>query len=70
MIQSAEVQAKIASIRQKMLDNSITKEELIHAVALMRGDRRKAAESSTTAKRAKAKKEIPNANDLLSELLP
>ena len=63
-----DLQSQVALWRAKIADGSITKEEMKEAVIHLRQGRLAAAQASTTAKRAKAKAEIPNADDLLSEL--
>jgi len=68
VIQSNEVQSRIAILRRKVEDNTATIEDLKEAVALMREGRVSAAASSTTAKRKQAIKEIPHADDMLGEL--
>jgi len=68
VIQSNEVQSRIAILRRKVEDNTATIEDLKEAVALMREGRVAAAASSTTAKRKQAIKEIPHADDMLGEL--
>lgn len=65
---SPEVQARLAQLRAKLADGSITEEEMIEGVRLLRGDRKAAAQSSETAKRRKAVAAIPSADDLLAEL--
>lgn len=63
-----ELQSRIALWRAKALDGTITIEELREAVAAMRQDRKSAAVASDKSRRAKAKAEIPSADDMLSEL--
>lgn len=69
---SLETQARIAVWRQKCLEGTITLEEMREAVAIMRGDRRNAAQANASgtsgARRAKAKAVIPSADDMLDEL--
>lgn len=62
------LQSKIALWRAKALDGTITIEELREAVAAMRQDRKSAAVASDKSRRAKAKAEIPSADDMLGEL--
>jgi len=68
MIPNSAVQTKIAQIRLKISDGTVTETELKEAVALMREGRVASAISSETAKRKTAIKEIPKAQDLLDEL--
>jgi len=68
MIPNSAVQTKIAQIRLKIADGTVTEDELKEAVALMREGRVASAISSETAKRRVAIKEIPKADDLLKEL--
>lgn len=65
---SPEVSSKLATWRQKALDNTLTQEEMREAIKLMRGDRVGASIASAKSRTAKAKAEIPSADDLLSEL--
>jgi len=69
MILSPELASKIAIWKAKALNNTLTKEEMREAVALMRGDRKGAAAMSETAKKKKAKADIPDGDDLLRDLL-
>ena len=63
-----DLTSKIALWRSKAADGTITLEEMKDAILALRQDRRAAAVSSATAKRAAAKATIPNAEDLLKEL--
>lgn len=65
---SVDLQSKIALWRAKALDGTITIEELREAVAAMRQDRKSAAVASDKSRRARAKAEIPSADDMLGEL--
>ena len=65
---SPELTSKIALWRAKVIDNTITTEEMIEAVKALRGERLSAAQATSSARRTKAVKAIPNAADLLSEL--
>ena len=67
-MQSPEVQHRIAILRQKATDNSLTMDEMKEAIQLIRGDRRNAQAASDGARRKKATAAIPNADDLLSEM--
>lgn len=68
MIQSPELQSRIALWRMKIAEGTITKEEMQQAVAALREGRLSAAASASSTRRAKAKAEIPSAADLLGEL--
>lgn len=65
---SPEMTAKIAAWRQKAAEGALTLEDMKEIIPALRGDRRSAAESSEHAKRARAKKEIKSADELLNEL--
>ena len=68
---SPEVQSRLAIFRQKAVEGSLTQEDMIEAVKIMRGDRYAALRSaaSSTSRRAKAKAEIKHADEMLSEFL-
>ena len=69
MLQSPEVQARIAQLRARANDNTITDEEYREAIQLLRADRVSAVYSGEKkASRAKTKAAIPDALDMLSEL--
>lgn len=63
-----ETLMRIQLLRAKIADGSITMEEMVEGVKLMRGERRSAVGTTAVAKAAKAKAMIPNADDLLNEL--
>jgi hypothetical protein len=65
---STETLSRIAQLRAKILDNTITLEEMKEGVILLRQDRKSAASSSDSTRRAKAKAAIPSADDMLDEL--
>lgn len=65
---SPETLAEIAQLRAKCADGTATKEDMVRAVKLLRGDRRAAASASESSRRSKAKAVIPNADDMLNEL--
>lgn len=65
---SAELQAKIDIWRAKAVDGTLSLEEMVVGMRALRGERVSAASQSTTARRAKAVKVIPKADDLLNEL--
>jgi hypothetical protein len=68
---SPEAQARLATLRQKARDNTLTKEECAEAIAMMRQERVAASATSAASKARKstaaAKKNV-NSDDLLSEL--
>lgn len=55
--------------RQKVIENTITDEELKQAVEALRGDRRKAAEAGTARRAAKEKAPQRSIADLLGTLM-
>ena len=68
---SPEVTAEIVTLRQKVMDGSATKEDMIRAVVLMRGDRARAADSSAASRSRRAGKpaaQIKSADEMLDEL--
>ncbi|MGI0133700.1 MAG: hypothetical protein ACREBW_01920 [Candidatus Micrarchaeaceae archaeon] len=66
MIQSPEVQSKIAVWRRKALDGTITLDEMKQAILIMREARNSAAQQ-TRAKPASNRRSTKSADDLLSE---
>ena len=68
MIPSPELQAKIAIWRAKAVDNTLTPEDMAEYIKSLRGERMSAAATTDKARRAKATKIIPTAEDLLGEL--
>lgn len=74
MAQSYELQQRIAEWRLLVADKStpddVLRRVMREAVIALREGRVSAAYSSEASKRKKAVKEIPNADDLLSELMP
>lgn len=69
MIQSPEVQARLAYLSQKALAGDIlSEEELKEGILLMRGDRESAIRTSDSSRRKKAIAAIPSSDDLLAEL--
>jgi hypothetical protein len=66
--QSSEVQQRLAILKQKAIDNTMTQDDMREAIALMRQDRKSAHAASDTARRAKAKTAVPDAKSLLAEL--
>lgn len=60
-----QTQQQIAEWRRKVMDNTITKEEMQKAIIVLRQGRLLAA---TQAKAGKAKKAVRSADELLSEL--
>ncbi|MGH9438466.1 MAG: hypothetical protein ACRD22_11370 [Terriglobia bacterium] len=66
MIQSPEVQSKIAVWRRKALDGTITLDEMKQAILIMREARNSAAQQ-TRAKPTSNRRSAKSADDLLSE---
>ena len=63
-----EQQAKIAVWRQKAMEGTLSLEEQKEAVVMLRAGRRSAAAASEQARRSRARKEIPSAEEMLNEL--
>jgi hypothetical protein len=63
-----EVQQKIAEWRRKVLDNTISREEMQQAIILLRQGRVAAAEAQKKSRSATPKKPTKSADELLSEL--
>lgn len=59
-----ELQQKIAVWRQKAITGDLSLDECKEVVRLIRAGRMEAAKASASAKRATAKKAIPNAEEL------
>lgn len=70
MLQSPEVQARIAELRVRADAGVITDDEYREVIALLRAGRQSAAVTASrkTTSRAKAKAAIPDAQDMLNEL--
>ena len=62
---SSETQERIAELRIKSRENTLTIEEMREAIALMRVDR---VHAEAVSKTSRAKKGPVNSDDLLSEL--
>ena len=63
-----ELQSKIAAWRQRAADNTLTKDEMIEIVRILRSGRMAAAQSAAATKRKRAIAEIPSATDMLNEM--
>ena len=63
-----ETLQRISQLRAKAVEGTLTLDEAREGVALLRQDRKSAAASSDTSRRARAKAAIPHADDLLDEL--
>lgn len=63
-----EVQMQITLWRQQAAEGTLTQDELRKAILVLRETRMTAAQSTPQSKRAKAKIEIPSADDLLARL--
>lgn len=66
---SPELQSKIASWRQRAVTGDLSEAECKEAVRLLREDRLSAAEASASSKRKRAAVEIPDASDLLADMM-
>jgi Tfp pilus assembly protein PilW len=66
-----ELQAKLANWRARAAGQGdpLTLEDMREALRLLRQDRRSAAAASDTSKAKKAKQVIPDADDLLDQLM-
>ena len=65
---SPETLARIAQLRQKCVEGTASREDMVEAVKLLRQDRKSAATASDASRRRTAKAVIPSADDMLSEL--
>lgn len=65
---SPEMMSKIAGWRAAALEGKLSTADMAEAIRLIRGDRKGAAIASAKSRTAKAKAEVPTADDLLSEL--
>lgn len=65
---SPEVRDRIAILRQKAVEGTLTVEEAREGVMLMRADRVAGASASDSSRRAKAKAVIKSADEMLDEL--
>ncbi len=66
-----DLQMKVSVWRQRLLAGTITKEEMIEAVVILREGRRSAAQASATSAKSRATKASTpavNGNDLLDEM--
>jgi hypothetical protein len=63
-----DIQQRIALLRSKIADGTITLEEMKEGVAYLREGRLAAAQASASSKRKRAIAEIPKASDMLDEL--
>ena len=63
-----DLQSMIQLLRFKAAEGTLTRDEQRKAVEALRSNRLTAMTSSDTARRAKAKAAIPNADDLLAEM--
>lgn len=65
---SPEQQQRITILRSKVAAGTVTLAEMQEVVKILRAGRMSAASATSTARKAKAKAEIPDAGGLLSEL--
>lgn len=63
-----ELRNKISIWRQRAANGSLTPEEMKEAILALREGRQAAARSTDSARRSRAIKVIPSADDLLKEL--
>lgn len=63
-----ETQQRIATLRQKAVEGTLTLDEMREAVKMMRGDRASSVKASADSRRAKVKAAIPDADTMLDEL--
>jgi hypothetical protein len=63
-----EAESRIAHLRREATSRDLTLEEMREVIALLRAGRVSAHHASDTARKAKAKAEIPDANSLLDLL--
>lgn len=64
-----DLQAKIALWRQKALEGTLTPQEMFEAIRALRESRMSARDASDSAKRRKAIAAIPDADDMLKEIM-
>lgn len=65
---SPETAARIAVLSQKVVDGTVTQEEMQEGIKILRGDRVSGQAASDSSRRAKAKAVIPSADEMLDEL--
>lgn len=63
-----ETQGRLAILRAKAVDGTLTLEEMKEAIVMMRGDRASSVRNSDSSRKAKVKAAIPSADDMLNEL--
>lgn len=63
-----ETQGRLAILRAKAVDGTLTLEEMKEAVVMMRGDRASSVRNSDSSRKAKVKAAIPSADAMLNEL--
>lgn len=68
MVQSPELQARIAAWRQKAADGTITLDEMKEAIIVMRESRRSASVEAKASRASGGTKAKANADDLLNQL--
>ena len=69
MIPTLASQQRIALLRAKAAANQLTEQEMAEAIILMRAERVGAAVASETSRRKKAIAEIPDADEMLKDLM-
>lgn len=65
---SPELTSRIQIWRQRQRDGTLSEADMAEAVAALRGERKSAAIASDTARRSRAKAEVPDADSMLREL--
>lgn len=63
-----EAESRIASLRREATTRELTLDEMREVIRLLREGRLSAHHASATARKSKAKADIPSANDLLGDL--
>jgi len=68
-LQSPELQAKLAQWKQAAAEGTLSRADMKEIILHLRKDRMAAQSASDASRRKKVKAEVPNADDLLNELL-
>lgn len=64
-----ELQSDIANWRAKAIAGTLSREDMAKAIIALRAGRVGASIASEKSRRAKAKAEVPDANDLMKEMM-
>lgn len=67
-VQTLETQGQLAILRQKAVEGTLTRDEMIAAVKMLRADRVSAVRTTAAKGAARPKAPIPDADDMLAEL--